>query len=121
MRWQIIGFAFYASTPSDGARLVYELRRALAAMVLRAWMRGGVSHVALVGSLVVTPAGPRHKGATWRIDAPEARELVIASIALGVQYEEIPDLMRGGTDLRAQAGEMMLALESVDVARREVP
>jgi hypothetical protein len=131
-RWMITAFVDCCSfTPDpialDGARLVYSLRRMLAAMLLRAWR--DVSHVTLVaedldGSQVyrVTPTSVRHQGAVWCIR--QEREIVIvlivASIASGVRYEELPDLFRGGRDIGADAMEPRASVESVEAARREV-
>lgn len=111
----------------DGARLVYSLRRMLAAMLLRAWR--DASHVALVaedldGTQVyrVTPASARHRGAVWciRQERDVVIVLIVASIASGVRYEELPDLFRGGRDIGADAMELRASIESVDLARREV-
>ena len=110
-----------------GAETVYALQRTLAARLLRAWH--DATHVALVaedldGSRVyrVTPASARHRGVTWciRQERDVVIVLIVASIASGVRYEELPDLFRGGRDIGADAMELRASVESVEAARREV-
>lgn len=122
MIWIFSFSLFTAYTASPSARVVYELRQALAAMVLRAWRAAPVkwTHVTMVAEFHVEPAWSDHHGPTWPIDSREARDLIVASIALGVRYDEIPDLFRGGGDIGADAVQLMAEIESVDTARAEV-
>ena len=94
MIWIFSFSLFTAYTASPSARIVYELRQALAAMVLRAWRAAPVkwTHVTMVAEFHVEPAWSDHHGPTWPIDSREARDLILGGGGRPVDAFDVEDL-----------------------------
>ncbi len=104
---RFFGLGAPASAWSRVSMLVYLARVRLAERVLLAWVREGWTHVALTGSprvRVIPVMLPWPHGGAWSVDSKAARDLIVASMAQGVEYdaEEAPRAPDVAPELRAE-------------------
>ena len=128
----IRGLTFSDSTWSKVALSVHLLQQTIAGLILWMWREDGVKRVCVRSEAVIVdgetkeafrvdPAGPHHRGVTWPIDDGAVRPLLVASIALGIEYDGAPRFIEPGRAFEVGAREWRAQIEAVDDARREVP
>ena len=121
-----VSFAIPDRSWSSAALFAHRIRVAAAAMILRSWRVRGVVTVALVYDeqtntrMRVEPVGRSHKGVRWPVDHAAVSPMLVASIAIGVVYEETGDPLGTGESFQRAIGEPRAALADVDTARAEV-
>lgn len=122
----VVSFIVPARSWSSAALFAHRIRLAAAAMILRSWRVQGVVTVALVhdtatdSRIRVKPVGRRHKGVCWPVDHPAVPPMLVASIAIGVVYDEIGDPLGTGPSFARAIGELREAFAEVAVSAGEV-